>query len=333
VLPSRILFHGADDEVLQHVRHFLPGDERERRAPEGRGAIQRELPRSEEIELPGVLPVTAFRTYLESPYAFYLRHVLKLETLDDSAREMDPLRFGLLAHDVLEAFGREEALREATDPRLIQEYLKDCLSRLARERYGRRPLPAVTLQLEQLDFRLARFADEQGKRVQDGWRIEHVEWKPEGGTVELDVDGEPILLKGRIDRIDRHVNGGWAIWDYKTGEEVKSPEAAHRTRGEWRDLQLPLYALLCSELGWTDEPEIGYVAIPKKVEEVGFKPARKWDSELLAEAWEVAREVVRRIRRGELWDLGRWNPREEIWKAIGGQSLIATSTGESEDES
>ena len=42
------------------------------------------------------------------------------------------------------------------------------------------------------------------------------EWQPDGGVL-FDVDEVPIRLTGRIDRIDRHQSGRYAILDYKTG--------------------------------------------------------------------------------------------------------------------
>ena len=48
--------------------------------------------------------VTAFGRFLSSPYQFYLERIARLETLDDRARELDPMHFGSLAHDVLLLF-------------------------------------------------------------------------------------------------------------------------------------------------------------------------------------------------------------------------------------
>ncbi|MEE8142123.1 MAG: PD-(D/E)XK nuclease family protein, partial [Planctomycetota bacterium] len=66
--------------------------------------------------------VTAFRDYLACPYRFYLRHILALETLDDSAEELDPGVFGTLAHEVLNDFGKSE-LSAATEAGPIRALL------------------------------------------------------------------------------------------------------------------------------------------------------------------------------------------------------------------
>ena len=63
-------------------------------------SVRGELPRAAEAPAVQSMSVSSFRLYLQSPYEFYLKHVLRLKTLDDRARELDPLRFGKLAHEV-----------------------------------------------------------------------------------------------------------------------------------------------------------------------------------------------------------------------------------------
>ena len=54
--------------------------------------------------------VTSFRDYLASPQGFYLRHVLKLETLEESApRELDSRQCGQVVHQVLKDFASTPA--------------------------------------------------------------------------------------------------------------------------------------------------------------------------------------------------------------------------------
>lgn len=345
-LPSRVAFHCAPEEVAPRVRRFLSGAETRPRPLEGDFIVPRELPRLGEPPELEVMTVSAFGTYLESPYAYYLKHALGLNTLDDRARELDPLGFGNLTHEVLQRFGEEESLRDETDASRIASFLLDTLQTLGAELYGRAPLPAVRLQLEQLTWRLKRFAGLQADRRRSGWRIEHVEWTPPDGGVPLKVPGQAdVTVKGRIDRIDVHVSSGrHAIWDYKTGDKVQKPLGAHRRGdGSWRDLQLPLYVHLAGSL-LRDEPpeELGYISLGR--EDQGFwhqadwrsKPEKKEDLEPLAplfDAFGEAQRVVRAIRAGELYDLGHWKPFEPILEALGGVGLIAAmaSAGDAEE--
>ncbi len=335
LLPSRIAFHRPPEKIVARVRHWLPEEEGERPTPPTAEAEPRRevnaLPRLPEALLPERLTVTSFRDWFESPYGFYLRHVLEIKTLDDRAREMDPLGFGKLAHRILDDFGKSE-LRDSLDAGDIARYLRETLQRRSELRFGKTPLPAVALQIAQLAHRLSIFAERQAERVRDGWRIVHSEWQPANECVPLDVDGGAMPIKGRIDRIDRHEDGRYAIFDYKTGEKVKSPESEHGgVRASWKDLQLPLYTLLAREVTGDDLPELGYVGLGKEEANVGFLVARKWKPGYVDEALDQARDVVRAVRRGEFFDLGRRGPREEILQAIAGIGLISDEEGEEEE--
>ena len=250
--------------------------------------------------------------------------------------------FGGLAHDVLQRFGRDDGARDERDAAKVGRFLTDALKTLGSERFGSHPLPAVQLQLAQLAHRLRVFAAAQAKRREEGWQIRETEWSPSEGHVAFDVDGAPIRLTGRIDRIDHHPETQrWAIWDYKTGESVANPLNAHRRRdGTWIDLQLPLYCVLAVELlGATVPAEVGYIALPRDEKRIGFDAVGRWsrskgnsESETFEEgmesALEAAREVVRRIRRGEFFSDEGFAPRDAILAAIGGVGVIAGGEAE-----
>jgi ATP-dependent helicase/nuclease subunit B len=279
------------------------------------------------------ISVTDFRTYLNSPYEYFLRKVMRVESLDDRSRELDPRSFGNLAHEVLERFGQNTRMRDKVDADVIASFLRSTLHDLSSEMFGARPLPAIQLQVDQLDRRLGAFAERQAARRHSGWEIREVEWAPEGGSVPFEVDGEPVKLRGRIDRIDYHpTKKKWAIWDYKTGNAVKAPATVHMGRdGVWRDLQLPLYCSLVSELLGDDEPEeLGYIGLVEEVEKVGFMPfvppKKKFETfeACLSSASDAAKEVVRAIRKAEFFQRDSFDPSKEepILRAIGGLGLV-----------
>ena len=120
------------------------------------------------------------------------------------------------------------------------------------------------------------------------------------GDAEISVDGRPFFLGGRIDRIDQNEHGDLKIYDYKTGDRGEIPERVHRRRRnggkEWIDLQLPLYRYLALEMGHEGPMQLGYIVIPKSLDDVGHELA-DWTAEDLAAADETMREVVRAIRR------------------------------------
>ena len=79
--------------------------------------------------------VTSFKSFLDSPLLYYVQRVLHLEAVDDRAGELDALRFGTLAHDVLEDLGTNEELQESTSVEDVEGYLLDRLDRRAAMRF------------------------------------------------------------------------------------------------------------------------------------------------------------------------------------------------------
>ena len=244
------------------------------------------------------MSVTVFKQYLECPYRFYLSRVLHLESVDDQAEELDAASFGSQVHTLLEQFGTSD-LRNSTDADQIRQFLRQSLDAWLKELDER--MPAVRIQAEQIWLRLDRFAQLQARRASEGWQILAVEKRLQ---CEIEVDGEPFTLKGMIDRIDIRDQSEIAIWDYKTSNLL--PHNAHFKKNKgWINLQLPLYRYLARALPELAErdlnsAQLGYILLPKKIDKVSFATAA-WDSNQLAQADEVMREVVRNVRAGRFW--------------------------------
>jgi ATP-dependent helicase/nuclease subunit B len=254
------------------------------------------------------LNVTDFRAYLACPYRFYLTRVLGVQSVLPPPGELDGATFGTLMHEVLARFG-ESSVRDATDAEQIGSYLLEVLQQVFTARFGPAPRPAVQIQQAQLKLRLLAFAPQQAAWRAQGWRIVMTEGQRQTVTTKWRVDGQPVWLRGRIDRIDQHEESGeYAILDYKSSEEGHSPRAIHLagTRGgivepeHWQDLQLPLYRHLVAELRLEREPRLGFVTLPRALQNTGFQLA-DWTRQELATADEAACEVVRRLRKGIFW--------------------------------
>lgn len=306
--PSRLLFAAAGDTIAQRVLSLSEPQSRKPLRPLAGGVFvsdrqssRFDVPRPVKLSKPiTAMRVTAFRDYLKCPYRFYLQHVLGLSPLDDRAGELDALAFGNVIHDVLHDFANSE-VKDSTDADQIREFLDSRVDHFARRQYGAHRLAPVNVQLFQIKARLAAFAKWQAARAGEGWRIEHSEVPLRGSPgVAFDVDGEPIMLRGRIDRIDTNDRGQWMIFDYKSSSTAKEPDKVHRKRGEWVDLQLPLYRHIAAALGVTGDAGLGYIVLPKDTSQVDCLVADWSDADLL-EAEDVARDVVRRIRREEFW--------------------------------
>jgi ATP-dependent helicase/nuclease subunit B len=307
--PSRLLFAADAETIARRAwRFFRPPPPRSQLQPLA-GRVTAPLP-SPDFPIPRPEPpaapleelaITAFRDYLACPYRFYLRRVLRLGAVDDAAVELDGGAFGSLLHAALRDFGRGPS-RDATDPQEIAAVLLEALDRHVAALFGERPLAAVAIQVEQLRLRLRAFAAKQAEWAAQGWRIEHAEVPDQTHpAATFVVDGRPLVLRGRIDRIDvRPANGERVILDYKSSDAGQSPEKTHQRGGEWVDLQLPLYRHLVRSLGIEGPVRLGYVLLPKDTEQVDFCLAEWTDADLRA-ADATAQAVVQGIREGRFW--------------------------------
>ena len=307
-VPSRLLLAGDRDQRADRLRDYYPKESQLPAAPRVRllepGGQSRFLipPPLMSQRVIDSLPVTAFRDYLACPYRFYLKHVERLGELDDRAVELDALAYGSLAHDVLEAFGRSDTAH-AADPGKIETFLRDTLDTLAAHRFGARARPAVRVQIEQIRERLNVFAKQQARLTQAGWQIRR-DLLETSLEAKLTIDGRPFTLRGKIDRVDEHPQLGFRLLDYKTSDAGHKPEKTHVRRGEWIDLQLPLYRQLIEPLGVTDAA-LGYINLPKDPADAGLKLAQ-WSADELGLAMRVRDLVVMQVRQQKFWP-----PRED----------------------
>lgn len=258
------------------------------------------------------LSVTAFSAYLDCPYRFYLRHVLRMRPLDDAAIELAANQFGDLVHGALEGFGESDA-KDEPDPDKIAEALITQLHDYAKKNYGDNTQATVSIQVRQAEKRLRAVAVQQAQRIAEGWRIHAVEasvdekdfdeiTKQPKQPTGIWLDGEFTGLRGRFDRIDRHSETGqWAILDYKThGHPPEKKHLKNATDGsaKWVDLQLPLYRRFIPDLNIPADPrdvQLGYFNVAEKDIDTKINLASFTDSQFAA-ADELIDWCVRQIR-------------------------------------
>lgn len=313
--PTRLLAAAEPADVARRlVRLLEPQASNQRRAAAeevtriwGRAASKTRLPIPilDQGHPVRAMSVTSFASYLACPYRFYLRHVLKLNPLDDAARELAANQFGDLIHQSLEWFGDSPA-KDETRVGPIEDAMIAALDRFAAQHLGAAPTPAVRLQIEQARRRLRLVAKTQAERRRQGWRI----WKVEASVGEqnnagIDVDGRRMIIRGRFDRIDLHESGQWSILDYKThGYHPRKKHLQKDPRGgyRWVELQLPIYRLMIPYLVGQDiDPNsvtLGYFNIADKESETRINPA-DFTSEEFRQADHVIHDCIRRIWAGD----------------------------------
>lgn len=298
-LPSRLLLACPDTGLPARVALLFDAPALRAARPDApdRPLLRLAPPACDPAQIPTSLSVTAFRAYLACPFRFYLAHILRMRPEDDGAHELDPLGFGNLAHEALRILARHSAL---ADEEPLQALLLAELDRLAKIQFGARPPLAILVQIDSLRQRLRAAAQVHAASVRDGWRIVAAEEKFEAGLAGM-------LLRARLDRVDRHEDGRIRILDYKTTDSGKSPNETHyRSKlQKWDDLQLPLYRFVYSQLH-PKAPSIavGYFNLPKaaadtRIDELDF--AAKDGSDLYPSAIESARSVIAAIQAGTFW--------------------------------
>lgn len=300
--PSRLWFAGSTGETAERVLRFYsesePVEPVEAADPSATPVLPQE-PRRESgfivpvprqpPDVPNHIPVTHFRDYIECPYRYLLRRELKVTSVVDEPREMDPRLFGNLIHAVLSRFG-ESQLIHSTSTYAVASGLHTYLQQAADKHFGQQLSATVAVQLQMAEERLRAFAEWQAQQTAAGWTIQYSECDLD--TSFKDIHGRSVTINGRVDRIDRHQSSGsWRVLDYKTSERANRPKDTHRKKGEWVDLQLPLYRLLVQELDIGADVQLGYVNLPGDLKQVGESLA-EWDAADLADADEKARQVA-----------------------------------------
>jgi ATP-dependent helicase/nuclease subunit B len=313
LLPSRLLFACDAETAAKRLQAFAA---HERLAPprELRAASRIEVPMPLPLERPiDTMTVSSFRSYLACPYRFYLRHVCHLYAVNDEQHELDAGQFGTLAHLVLNDFGTSPTAA-SSDAKEIKQLLDAALRERSLQTFGASPPTAVRLQLSQLAERLSHFAIWQARWSLQGWRIKHCELELK--NVPFMVDGEPMGLRGKIDRVDEHPDGRVMVFDYKTSDKPKPPDLVHRRKGVWVDLQLPLYRKLWRSTGDVRPITLAYMSIAPSLHETKELPAA-WSIDELNAADALAEEVVRKVRAGAFSQITRPAPRfSEEYAAI-----------------
>ncbi len=329
LLPSRLLFSCGEAELADRVSLWA-SDLRKGVEPEPSGPPRvvvasgfRPMPSVEAPPLAS-MSVTSFGAYLRSPYGFFLERVLRLKEVAEPSPELEPSGVGDLFHAAMHRFATGPA-RDESDAAIIRSAMLDGLHAAVRDAFGVSPPGVVRVQMAQLRERIAGVAEFQALRRAAGWSILLSEWTPsERVTVESPRGSMPLV--GKIDRIDtRETDRALAILDYKTGENVRPPDATHRARGRWTDLQLPLYRHLAAEL-WRASPTppeilLGYIAVPIRPGPAEPRMA-EWTPEELESAMDAARSVVERVQAGEFFELGDHPPDSGTLGLICGEGLI-----------
>jgi len=176
------------------------------------------LLRLEEIGKKGFSP-SALNQYISCPLKFYFSRILKLNPPNELRTTIEADIFGTIVHDVLEKIYTPDLNKSISTERLAKEinnldfYLKDSLKANYK---GSTIHQGKNLLITKVMLKyIKRFIEKDIENLKKEPRI--LLGTEQGVEFPLDISNEKkVLLKGFIDRIDRH-GDEIRISDYKTG--------------------------------------------------------------------------------------------------------------------
>jgi ATP-dependent helicase/DNAse subunit B len=190
--------------------------------------------------------VSGIETYLDCPFKFFARYVLRLDEEPEDEEVVDPRRQGQFVHAVFEDFFRvwQEAGRGGITPENLDE-ARQVFETVVDRQLERATLSEAEAALERTRLLGSPAASGLGEAV---FRMEAERPEPViARLLEYNVDGEltvnmtggprNVALRGKADRLDLLDNGTFRLIDYKLGWP---PDRS-------RALQLPLYALAAEQ--------------------------------------------------------------------------------------
>lgn len=191
------------------------------------------------------------------PYSYFLQHVLKVEDEDeeefDRYRWLDAPTRGTILHKVFETI-YVQLVKNQEKPKL-EEHLTTifeiCEEILAREKELNPPPSEIIFELERLELlescSLFLKAEEEASIDGEPLYFEFSFGMGNSEPAKIEVsESDYMMLRGKIDRIDRLQDGTYQIIDYKTGSTYGFFERNYFNGG--RKLQHTLYALAFEKL-------------------------------------------------------------------------------------
>ncbi len=328
--PSRLLFLCDDAALPQRVAHLFPKEEDQPSVAEPPRTLAWKLQPDWSAKTLDTISPSRLREYLSCPFRYYLSCTKSMSSIETGKRELDAAEFGNLIHHAFHRLSLDAGMRDCTHPTQIAECLEAAARDQVRKIHGQRPAPLITLQLESILQRLKKAAEIEAKNRQEGWQCIDAELligDKEEATPFLIAEAR---LRGRIDRVERHVDGTLRIVDFKSSDKPRTPQEAHvkvitsRTklteadewkcfdlpdgkRGLWLDLQLPLYAAALQKRGQSIS-SVAYFALPKSIQDTAILEWEGFDSALIDAAHLCATEAVQRIRSGQFWPPAERSP-------------------------
>ncbi len=249
-LPGRLFFsRGTELEKSRWSKYRLTPYDGVLESPEAAQKLAAMLDEK------GSYSATSLERWARCPFAFFLKNILKIESVEEPERilTIDALQRGALVHSLLQrlyaSLGENGLLPAGADrtervddhaSRFIAEYLED---------YSSRSTVGVGAFWEIDKSRIIRAVKGllSSEAREEVGMVPILYEEPFGrafgaSAVSFDTGTRRVSFHGRIDRIDRNENGRFRVIDYKTGRLSGKDD----DMGGGTALQLPVYLLAAS---------------------------------------------------------------------------------------
>jgi hypothetical protein len=200
------------------------------------------------------LSSSAIGSFLNCPLDFFHKSILRLYEQQEVEEDIQASTLGTILHEVLQSFYEQksspllqlsmyEKLDEQIDELLKIEFLK--VSYRGYDENGKNRLA-----YDICKHYLKTFLTHERNSLKKGDTIEIVSLEGDYMfPIELN-DGSKVVIKGKIDRIDR-LNGNLRVIDYKSGAQgnitTGGPEVAFTDQNKDKERQLLIYAWLVNQ--------------------------------------------------------------------------------------
>ncbi len=237
-----------DDKILRNGKHlgYLSNlDEAEKIIP-----INRPAPCPPLSARPTQLSVTYIDRWMKDPYSIYARKILKLEKLAPLNEVADAADKGIIFHEILHRFNKKYPSH------LNDNSAKDFID-VAQETLDE--YQEISQSLSYWKPRLEKFAANY-IQFEKNWRAQNQLISAEiTGAIDFNkTENLDFILTARVDRIDRHADGTYAIIDYKSGGQYSYTDLKTGALS-----QLPLEGLILTEGNYkslsVQEKNVGYL--------------------------------------------------------------------------
>ena len=224
----------------------------------------------------GLTP-TSFDDYLQCPLRYYYCRVLGLGSDSNPEEAIDTSHLGSAIHGVIEELYRPYLGVPITDS-IMREMWKRRAGVIDRHfmrlLHSGRSAEGANLYMRRVaEAQVDDFLRMEEKQIREGHRLEVIalEQRMQPVVITHTEDGQPVRLRGTVDRIDRF-DGTLRIIDYKTGS-FKDEELDYKTvdkNGEEKVPSSKWFQLMCYALLYSRQPSDGRMADMQ----VGIYPLR-----------------------------------------------------------